>query len=112
MDPIVESSEAVITKTLDGIVMSWNKGAERLFGYSAKEAIGRNIYLLIPADRQNEEAQILERLRTGEDIEQFETIRQHKDGRRVQVSLNISPIRDETGRIVGASATAHDITER
>jgi len=110
---IVESSEdAIISKSLDGIILTWNGGAERIFGYTAAEAIGRPVSMLIPDDRQNEEPQILARIRMGERVDHFETIRQHKDGRRIDISLTISPIRDEWGRITGASKIARDITER
>lgn len=110
---IVESSEdAIISKNLNGIIMSWNKGAERIFGYTADEVIGRPITILIPPENQNEERMILSRLRRGERIETYESIRVTKDGRRLDISLTISPIRDESGRFVGASKVARDITER
>ena len=108
---IVESSEdAIISKTLEGIITSWNVGAEHLFGYSAAEAVGQPITLIIPAERRHEETMILERLRRGERIEHFETVRQSKHGRLIDISLAISPVRDRTGRIVGASKIARDIT--
>jgi PAS domain S-box-containing protein len=108
---IVESSEdAIISKTLDGIITSWNAGAENLFGYTAAEAVGRPITLIIPPDRRHEEKLILERLRRGERVEHYETIRQSKSGGLVDISLAISPVRDSTGRIVGASKVARDIT--
>lgn len=110
---IVESSDdAIISKTLDGIIQSWNAGAEKLYGYSANEVIRRPIDILTPEDRPDEMAQILEKISRGERIEQFETIRVRKDGVRVDVSLTVSPVRDASGRIVGASAIARDITER
>jgi PAS domain S-box-containing protein len=110
---IVESSDdAIIGKTLQGIITSWNKGAERLFGYTASEIIGLPISTLIPPDRQQEEVEILERLRRGERIEHFETVRLRKDGRSVDVSITISPIKDSSGRIIGASKVARDIGER
>ena len=110
---IVESSEdAIISKTLDGIVMSWNGGAERLFGYAASEAIGRPVTIIIPPDREDEERAILERLRRGERIENFETVRQTKDGRCIDISLTASLVRDTTGRIIGASKVARDIGAR
>lgn len=110
---IVESSdEAIVSKTLDGIVTSWNKGAERLFGYTAGEAVGQSITLIIPPERLDEEPAILDRLRRGERIEDFETVRMAKDGRRLDVSLTISPIRDSQGCIRGASKIARDITGR
>ena len=110
---IVESSDdAIISKTLDGIIRSWNQGAERVFGYSAAEAIGRSITFLIPPDRPAEEDEILRRLRQGDRIEHFETVRVRKDGTRIDVSVTISPIRDETGQVVGASKIVRDIADR
>ena len=110
---IVESSEdAIIGKTLEGRILSWNAGAERLFGYAAHEAIGELILLLIPPDRLDEERLLMERLRRGERIEPFETVRLSKQGRRIDISLTISPIRDSAGRVIGASKIARDITAR
>jgi PAS domain S-box-containing protein len=110
---LVDSSDdAIIGKTLQGIITSWNKGAERLFGYSAAEMIGLPINTLIPPDRQGEEVEILKRLGRGERIEHFETVRIRKDGTLVDVSLTISPIKDSSGQIIGASKIAHDIGER
>ena len=110
---IVESSDdAIVGKTLDGVIRSWNAGAERLFGYTAKEAVGRPITLIIPPERLDEEGAILNRLRRGERVESFDTIRLSKDGRRLDISLTISPIRDDAGRVIGASKIARDITER
>jgi PAS domain S-box-containing protein len=110
---IVESSDdAIASKDLNGVVTSWNKAAERLFGYSAAEMIGKPIAVLIPDDRQDEEPQILRRIRSGERIEHYETIRRRKDGRLLDISLTVSPMRDETGRVVGASKIARDITEQ
>ena len=110
---IVESSDdAIVGKTLEGIVISWNKGAERLFGYRAEEAIGEPVSRIIPEDRLEEETQILARLRRGERVEHFETVRRRKDGTLVDVSVSISPTLDETGRVAGASKIARDITER
>ena len=110
---IVQSSDdAIVAKTLDGVITSWNEGAERLFGYTAEEAVGQPIFLIIPDDRRVEEADVLSRLRRGERIDHFETIRQTKDGRRVPMSLTVSPIRDDQGRIVGASKVARDISDR
>jgi PAS domain S-box-containing protein len=110
---IVESSEdAVLTKDLNSIITSWNQGAERLFGYTAAEAIGRPVTMLIPAERQDEEPAILARIRRGERVEHYETIRQRKDGSLLDISLTISPVRNREGRIVGASKIARDITER
>ena len=110
---IVESShDAIVGKTLEGRILSWNAAAERLFGHGAQEAIGRPISLIIPPDRLEEERSIIERLRRGERIEHYETVRVSKQGRRIDVSLTISPIRDSAGRIIGASKSARDITAR
>jgi PAS domain S-box-containing protein len=110
---IVESSDdAIISKDLQGVVTSWNGGAERLFGYTAAEAIGRPITIIIPPDRLHEEKTILERLKRGEPIEHFETTRVRKGGATLEVSLTVSPIKDDSGRVIGASKTARDITER
>lgn len=111
LSAIVESSfDAIVSKDLDGFIRSWNRGAERLFGYAPAEAVGQHISMLIPPDHHDEEPKILARLRRGERIESYETIRQKKDGQLVPVSLTISPVRDATGRIVGASKIARDIT--
>ena len=109
---VASSDDAIISKSLDGIITSWNGGAERLFGYRAEEMIGRPILRLLPEDRHEEEALILERLRRGEHVAPFETVRQAKDGRLLDVSVTISPLRDARGRIIGASKIARDITER
>ena len=110
---IVEATDdAVVSKTLDGIVTSWNAGATRIFGYEAAEMIGRPIEVIIPHDRLEEEQDILRRLRRGESIDHFDTMRRAKDGRMVDVSLTISPVRDESGRIIGASKIARDVTDR
>jgi two-component system cell cycle sensor histidine kinase/response regulator CckA len=110
---IVESSDdAIIGKTPDGKIVSWNAGAERTYGYKAEEMVGRSISLLVPPDRPDEIPQILERLRHGERLQHYETIRVRKDGCRIEVSLSISPIRDGTGAVVGSSAIARDITEQ
>jgi PAS domain S-box-containing protein len=110
---IVESSDdAILTKDLDGIVTSWNSAAERLFGYPAREIIGKSVTLLLPADRQDEETPILARLRRGERVRHYETVRRRKDGGLVDISLSVSPLRDPTGTIIGASSIARDITER
>ena len=110
---IVDSSDdAIISKSLDGVIMSWNAGAERLFGYSAKEAIGQHISLIIPANRRDEETIILERLRRGERIDHFDTVRVRKDGTALDISLTISPVKDAAGKIVGASKIARDFTQR
>jgi PAS domain S-box-containing protein len=110
---IVESSaDAILSKSLDGTIRSWNAGAQHMFGWSAEEAVGRSILLIIPPERHGEEAAILERLARGERVEHFETVRVAKDGRRVDVSISVSPLRDAIGRVVGASKVARDITER
>src|SRR6185436_1171599 len=110
---IVEfSQDAIVRKTLDGIVQTWNAGAERLFGYTAEEAVGRSITLVIPPELLDEEEVILARLGRGETIERYETVRVAKDGRRLDISLTVSPIRDAEGRIIGASKIARAITER
>jgi len=108
---IVDSSDdAIISKDLDGIITSWNKSAERLFGYASEEVIGQPITILIPPDRLQEEPVILDRLRKGERVDHFETIRRRKDGTLLEISLTISPVRDGKGTIVGASKIARDIT--
>ena len=111
---IVESSDdAILSKDLNGIITSWNKGAERLFGYTAEETLGKSITMLIPANRQDEEPAILERIRRGERTDHYyETVRRRKDGSLVEISLTVSPIRTPEGRIIGASKIARDITER
>ncbi|MGZ9053226.1 MAG: PAS domain S-box protein, partial [Rhodoplanes sp.] len=110
---IVESSDdAIVAKDLDGVITSWNHGAERLFGYTADEVVGKPVTILIPADRHDEEPAILARIRRGERIDHYETIRRRKDGSLVEISLTVSPIKCSDGRIVGASKIARDITER
>ncbi len=110
---IVDSSDdAIVSKRLDGTITSWNRSAERLFGYSADEAIGQHITLVVPPDRRQEEVGILEKLRRGERVDHFETVRLRKNGTRFDVSLTISPVKDPTGRLVGASKVARDISER
>jgi len=110
---IVESSnDAIISKDLNGIIKSWNPGAERLFGYTSAEIIGKPVLVLIPADRHNEEPGIIARIRKGERVEHYETVRRRKDGTLVDISLAVSPIKNTAGRIVGASKIARDITER
>ncbi|MGX8008864.1 PAS domain S-box protein [Mesorhizobium sp. ORM8.1] len=110
---IVESShDAIVSKDLNGTIMSWNVGAERLFGYRSDQAVGRNITMLIPDDRLGEEPEIIRRIRSGEVVDHFETVRRRRDGSLVDISLTISPIRDSHGRIVGASKIARDITDR
>ena len=110
---IVQSSDdAIVSKTLDGIITSWNPGAEKIFGYSALEAIGRPMLTFIPPERAGEEAEILVRIAHGESVEHFETMRIRKDGRRIDVSVTVSPIKDSQGRVIGASKIARDISER
>ncbi len=110
---IVESSDdAIVSKDLEGTVTSWNRGAERLFGYTAREMVGHSIVRLIPADRVAEEAEILRRIRRAEKVDHFETVRRRKDGTEVDVSVTVSPIRDQAGVVIGASKIARDITER
>src|SRR6266851_3661363 len=110
---IVESShDAIVSKSLNGVITSWNKGAERLFGYAAEEAVGQNITLIIPPERRDEERTIVEHLTRGERVDHFETVRMRKDGSLLDVSLTISPMKDASGRVVGASKLARDITER
>jgi PAS domain S-box-containing protein len=110
---VVESSDdAIITKDLNGTITSWNKSAERLFGYVAEEVIGKPIIILIPPGRENEEPNILERLRRGQRIDHYETIRRRKDGTLLDISLTVSPVKDDAGQVIGASKIARDITER
>ena len=110
---IVESSDdAIFSKTLDGIITTWNKAAEQIYGYQAGEIIGQPVSLLMPPDRANEMVEILERIRNGERVDHYETTRRTKDGATIVISLTVSPIHDSAGRIVGASAIARDITER
>ncbi|MBZ9775002.1 PAS domain S-box protein [Mesorhizobium sp. CO1-1-8] len=111
LSAIVESSfDAIVSKDLNTNITSWNHGAERLFGYTAEEAIGRSVTMLIPDDHQDEEPRILERIRRGERVESYETVRQRKDGSQVPVSLTISPVRNAVGQIIGASKIARDIS--
>ena len=113
LSAVVDSSDdAIVSKTLYGTIMSWNPAAERMFGYSAAEAIGRHITLIIPPERHAEEAEVLARIRRGEKVDHFETVRQAKDGRKVLISLTVSPIRDGNGNMIGASKVARDITDR
>jgi PAS domain S-box-containing protein len=110
---IVESSDdAIVSKDLNGIITSWNRGAERLFGYTAEEIIGKPITILIPPDRIDEEPAIIERVRRGERVDHYDTVRRRKDGSLIDISLTVSPLKDADGRIVGASKIARDITER
>jgi len=110
---IVEASDdAIVSKTLEGVITSWNAGAERIFGYSAAEAVGHPIDLILPPDRLDEEREILHRLRAGQPIQHYETIRRTKDGRLLDISLSLSPVRDRTGRVIGDSKIARDVTDR
>ena len=109
---VSDSDDAIVSKTLDGTILSWNAAAQRLYGYSAAEAVGQPIDLIVPEDRRDEERAILEQLREGQRIDHYETERVARDGHRIDVSLTISPLRDEYGSIVGASKVARDITER
>jgi PAS domain S-box-containing protein len=107
---VASSDDAIISKNLDGIITSWNKSAERIFGYTPEEAIGRHITLIIPPERHAQEVDILGRLRRGERVDHFHTVRRRKDGSLLDVSLTISPVRDSSGRVIGASKVARDIT--
>jgi PAS domain S-box-containing protein len=110
---IVETSnDAIVSKDLNGIITSWNGGAERLFGYTAAEVLGKPVTLLIPPDRHSEEPEILERIRRGKRVDHYETVRRRKDGGLLDISLSVSPLKDADGKIVGASKIARDITER
>ena len=110
---IVEwSNDAIVSKSLDGTIRSWNRGAERLFGYSAAEAIGRNITFIIPENRRSEEDEVIAKIQSGETVSHFETVRRAKDGRLLDISLTVSPIRDAAGQVIGASKVARDITVR
>jgi PAS domain S-box-containing protein len=109
---VASSDDAIASKDLDGVITTWNQGAERLFGYSAGEAIGKHVTILIPPERHDEEPDILARIRRGERIDHYETVRRRKDGSLVDISLTVSPIKDATGKIVGASKIARDISDR
>jgi PAS domain S-box-containing protein len=110
---VVESSEdAIISETIDGVITTWNRSAERLYGWTAAEAIGRHISLCVPPEKREELAGILDRLRAGERVESLETVRMHRDGRRIDVSLMVSPVKDADGRVIGVSKIARDIRER
>ena len=110
---IVESSDdAIVSKDLNGIVLSWNQAAERMFGYTAEEMIGSSIRLIIPDDRQSEEDTVLASIRAGRRVEHFETVRKGRDGRLVPISLTVSPILDAAGTVIGASKIARDISDR
>ncbi len=106
------SDDAIVSKTVQGIITSWNPGAERMFGYTAAEAVGQSITLIIPRERWPEEEDVLARIRAGERVDHFETVRQHKDGHRIDISLTVSPIRNAAGQVIGASKIARDISDR
>ena len=113
LSAIIDSAgDAIISKTLDSIITSWNKGAERIFGYTPEEAVGKSVTMLIPADHADEEPAVLERIRKGERVEHYETVRLRKDGTLVDISLTVSPIISRDGSIIGASKIARDITEQ
>jgi PAS domain S-box-containing protein len=113
LSSIVEfCDDAIISKNLDGIIESWNAGAERIFGYTAKEAIGQSVEMLIPPERINEEADIINRIRSGERVDHYETVRRRKDGGLIDISLTVSPLMNSEGKVLGASKIARDITER
>src|SRR5690242_14297994 len=109
---VASSEDAIIGTTLDGVVTSWNRAAEWIFGYRPEEVLGRSVFLLAAPEREDEMPLILDRIKTGERIEHYETVRRRKDGMRVDISLTISPIRDEGGWVIGASKIARDITDR
>ena len=109
---VASSDDAIVSKTLEGIITSWNMGAERIFGFTAEEMIGQPLIKIIPPDRHHEETAILQRIRSGDRVDHFETVRQKKNGTLIDISVTISPMRDSTGRIVGASKVARDITEQ
>jgi PAS domain S-box-containing protein len=109
---VTSSEDAIVSKNLDGVITSWNRGAEHVFGYTAEEAIGKPVTILIPPDHLDEEPRILERIRRGESVEHYETVRRRKDGSLLDISLTVSPIRDASGAIIGASKVARDISQR
>ncbi|HET7364397.1 MAG TPA: PAS domain S-box protein [Burkholderiales bacterium] len=109
---VASSDDAIVSKSLDGVIRTWNRGAERMFGYTAEEAVGRHITLIIPQERRSEEDMVLAKVRRGEVVDHFETVRRAKDGRLLDISLTVSPIRDAHGQVIGASKIARDVTER
>lgn len=110
---IIDSSDdAIVSKTLDGIITSWNHGAEKIFGYKPEETIGKHISIIIPDDRLNEETDIISKMRKGERVSHFETLRRRKDGREINISLTVSPVKDKNGKVIGASKVAIDITDK
>src|SRR5918993_5248891 len=107
---VVESSDdAIVSKDLNSTIVSWNRAAERMFGYAAEEAIGRSILMIIPKERHGEEDEVLSNIRAGRAVTHYETIRQHKDGTLIPISLTVSPVYDDTGTVIGASKIARDI---
>ena len=106
------AQDAIYSKKLDGTIMAWNAGAERLFGYPANEALGKSVMMLVPPDLSQEERSIFEKIRTGTRVEHFDTLRRTKDGKDIRVSVSISPIRNPRGRVVGASTIAREVTEK
>jgi PAS domain S-box-containing protein len=109
---VASSDDAIISKDLNGVIITWNSSAERIFGYAAEEIIGKQISILIPPDRENEEPFIIDRIRRGERVDHYDTVRVRKDGGLVHISLTVSPIKDASGRVIGASKIARDVTER
>src|SRR5882757_1088630 len=109
---VTSSDDVIVSKTLEGVITSWNPAAERILGYTAEEAVGKNIRMIIPPDRWAEEDDVLARIGRGERVDHFETVRRAKDGRMLNISLTVSPVKDASGKIVGASKVARDITER
>ena len=109
---VASSDDVIVSKTLDGIITSWNPAAERILGWSAEDAIGQPITLIVPPERRAEEEEVLARIRRGERVDHFDTVRRTKDGRLIDLSITVSPVRDRTGRIVGASKVGRDISER
>src|SRR5687768_11983822 len=113
MAAIVDSSDvAIISKALDGVITSWNRAAQRMLGYTEAEAIGQSIYLIIPPDRLQEEETVLRRIGEGQKVDHFDTVRRAKDGRLLDISLTVSPVRNLAGQIIGASKIARDVTDR
>ena len=108
---VEDSDDAILSKMLDGTILTWNKAAERMYGYGPEEVIGKNVSMLLPPDRPAEVDEILERMQRGERVEHFETTRRTKSGRILNVSLTISPVRDSEGKIIAASSIARDITQ-
>jgi PAS domain S-box-containing protein len=108
---VASSDDAIISKDLNGVILTWNEGAERMFGYSAEEAIGQPVSIIVPSEKEAEEKEVLDRVRSGEGIHHYDTLRRHRDGRIIEISMAVSPLRDESGTLVGASNVARDVTE-